>query len=1102
MVAEHIPRDWSNHKHEVIRPMHEYYGVEIFSYEHKLTQTYKPSKHITGSNFKQVSHRHLTCYESENSKKAFYLNMDYTVQEIGEYRIDILYENKNKKDHVGRYSFKSNSSNTGEVSSENLVTSLKELNPKINETNVEFIEEDDILNKGNLKFDGELNILKRKTIFTDVKQTGKHTLKLELPANVYFIGVIIRKIVMFTGDVLDTVGTNMAVPECEVTFSSETNPAESTFSVHYDTRFDNDLSRTGLYMDYMDEVNVYFKTDADEGAVLRRFGGYISNVKLDEDKTNIQFSCADRLIDGEHKYILDCLLILHGTADTDISYYTNPINFNSYGQALKYISDIYEVTLNSNIHANYLVDGEIYNRGLSIKFGKKKDIKKVTTIRAESEVNKKFIMIRNKPESNAAQIITLFDVKENTKKTKPIILKDITKKDDIQEFLTFHMTYGLGSIKKTSQTTTYDTSTDSSNAAGAQKFTKCGVSADGKYLMAIGTKTAGKDTVKGMTKAVFYRKCPHCGSTQLYWGYKWSGNFPCTKHYNNGRAGWGEGHIYCDGCDADYSVQGWEHRDGSNYRIKLASKIVKSSEAEARKLESGKMVAVPNTAGSISAEDVLSAVAKIAKQYTYKLGNSSTYSAMKKSGVGDCHAFSDLIFTELKRYKVSCRIYEYNSGIASNHRSVVYKNAKGQWTNFPYKKYGLNRMLYPTSFNLHSAPYKRYDTGGTIAEAVGVSGTSSTTTTVTTTTGYDKDKPIQGFIRLYYSASKDTSARSFKAKTKFIDLNFTQKSPSDSAINGLSTVWVNNATRKTSVDMKTWFEDNEPNKNIYLHSIKFIAPYMKPNDEGKYTDWYTFDKSTHDYSSCKMDIYNIIFDNAQALNPTDLKACGKSISSMLEDIIKSSGYRVKMDYALHRCDDKINFSIDNQTAPAFVAKEGDNNNILEWTSINNTPVSDLRNKSICVFRQSSGKYAYVDTGDIESILNYGEQTTLTTVSEDNTSVKEAYHTARSSDEYNPDHQYTYTIVIPYAPYLQLGDLIKVVANLKYLNDIKTIKSLKIKGSKDTIPKVRTEIGCDEIEPFLRIRKEQERLRKKARAESTYFSDTALPITDEDVYIWD
>lgn len=300
--------------------------------------------------------------------------------------------------------------------------------------------------------------------------------------------------------------------------------------------------------------------------------------------------------------------------------------------------------------------------------------------------------------------------------------------------------------------------------------------------------------------------------------------------------------------------------------------------------------------------------------------------------------------------------------------------------------------------------------------------------------------------------------------------------------------------------MSGWFADNEPNQRIYLHQIRFIAPKVKSTDD-KEANWYTFDKQTHDYSSCKMDIYQIIFDNKMALNPTDLQACGKSVQSLLSDIVEKSSYRARMVYGQHRRDDKIFFSVDNQTEAVFVATEGDNNNILEWSNIKYAPVSELRNKSICVFKQDTTKYSYVETANIDSILRYGEKATLQT-SSDPIGSKEAYFNARNSKEYNPEQVYSYTIIVPYAPKLEIGDLIQVISNYKKLNDVKTIESVKISYNKSDMPRIRTEIGCDEIEPYLRIKKEQEKLRKQTRAKSTYFGGSASPIEDEGIYIWD
>lgn len=1146
MTAEHIYRDWSNHAKEVIRPLHEYCKVEIFSFDHKYTKTYHNKNYtFKGENFAEKSHRNLSCNSSKDNNSHYTIQMDYLVKEIGDYRIDILYENTDGKDYVGSWKFDLSSAKVTNTNNTKISKTLKDItayNKKLKEvkeankltynklvkeakevynaskkTKADKIAYDYVIAQAKkltstqqdklkslinslstklktttrfqgdyLKLDGEVNIRKRKTLYKTINNTGNHTLTLDLPPNTLFIGVIIRKIRKYVGDSIDSVNTNITLDECETTFSSETDPAESSFTILYSQTLDCDLTRSGFYITYMDEVNIYYRENAElDGTVNRRFGGYISTITLDQDRTKLSVSCSDRLQDGEHEYILDLLLILHGTSDEKATEYYKPINFNSYGEALNYLCNIYGLTLKSNIGKNYLVGGEVYNKGEAFRFGKKKDVKKVTASNMSATVHDNFITLRNNASGRKKQSTILFTPK------KPI---------DITDLLTFHMTYGLGKTKTTSKSTDVETVDNSSNSAGSQKFTKCGVSQDGNYLMAIGLPSAGKDSKKGWTKGIFERKCPNpnCGSNQLFWDWNFAkGNYGHSDCLGNSEGSSAEGIVRCKSCDMDFSVQGWEHINGSKRRLPLVGSLVSSSKAEAQKLKSGKMSAVPKGNVKVSADNVLASIAKIAKQYTYDINGSSTYSAMKKSGRGDCHGFSDLIWTELKKYKVSCRIYEYATSYSSRHRSVVYKNAKNQWVSFPYKKYGLNRMLYPTSGLKINNNYVKNYKGTNIANVKSKSSNKSTqTSNVTTTKGYDKDKPINGYIQLKYSTSKDKTA-----KIKSVYLNFTQKAGTASDISGLSTVWVNNSTRKTSVDLKDWFNDNEPNQRIYLREIRFVAPIIKTTNDDEKAEWYTFDKSTKDYSSCKMDLYEIIFDDAMALNPTDLQSCGKSISDMLKDIVTASKYRATMVYEEHRCNDTINFSINNQTEAVFVASEGDNNNILDWTNITYSPVGDLRNDSICVFKKADGKYGYVGTSDIESILRYGVKTTLTTISEE-MGAKQAYYTARNSKEYNPEEIYSYTIVVPYAPMLRIGDLIQVISNYKKLNDIKTVKSVKVSYKPTQIPHIQTEIGCDELEPFLRIRKEQEALRKKTRAESTYFSSTATPIEDEELYIWD
>ncbi|MBQ2654076.1 MAG: hypothetical protein IJF83_11010 [Methanobrevibacter sp.] len=1092
----HNNRDWTNHKKEVIRPS-EKIAVEIFSYDHQYTKLYNRDDISQGFNFKKTNHRHLKCFESNDGYTTYAVELDYEVQEIGEYRIDVIYENKDGKDYVGRYSLELNQKSAKYINTKPVqyktVTSTKKTgktNTKVKNKVAQVSTAHRI--KGNdLKFDGETDFIKRQVIFEELKELGKYHLTVEIPYNCYFIGITVRKIITFTGDNLDSMGTNLQFNECEFTHSKQTNPIEANFKIGYTWQLENSLSASGFYIDYMDEVNIYVKETGfvDDNSWVQRFGGYVSSISSDKENKELTINCADRLIDAQNKYMLNALFI-SGTTSQDLDYY-KPLIVASYGEALKYLSDVFEITLNTTINKNFLVEGEKYNTGLSIKFGKKKDIKKLTTKNAITEPNNNYIMVRNESSATKQQAITLYTAKDHSK--KPI---------NISNYLTFHMMYGLGDPKKEDKKTDIVSSDSDSGTDGSLHFNKCGVSSDGKYVMGVGLPSAGGESSKyGYTwyKAVYERKCPFCGSTNvvydvLFGNSAGAGRSECNNNkYESG--GGVEGHFFCKSCDGDWSVFGKPH-GGKTTHMHRVSDLVKSSKAEAQKLKAGNMTANPKTLKAVSSDDVLKSVAQKLKKYSYKLGAGvSTYSAMKKAGHGDCWAFSDAIFTELKKLKVSCRICQYATSESNNHRSVVYKNANNQWVNFPYKKYGFSRMLYPTS-KCNPNKYVKNYVGKNISGASGTASEGSSTSTVTTTTGYDREKPPQFFIEVTYSTTQ-----SWTAQKKKINLDFTLKGGTDSDWSGLTNFWINNAMRQTSVNMKGFFDDNEPNKSIYLHQIRLVANKLKTETEQDKAEWYTFNDSTQDFSSCKMDLYQIIFDDALAINPTDLQSCGKSVLSLIEDVATASGYRTHVEYGKHRKDDVVHFSINNQTKPVFVATEGDNNNILEWSNITYNPVANLRNKSICVFKKADGKYAYVDTADMNSLLKYGEKTTLSTESEQ-TSAKQAYFMARNSTEYNPDHEYSYTIIVPFAPHLKLGDLVQVISNNRKLNDVKTIESIKVKYSNNQIPHIHTELGLNELEPLLRIKKEQEELRNLTREQATVFSATATPITDEDIYIWD
>lgn len=116
-------------------------------------------------------------------------------------------------------------------------------------------------------------------------------------------------------------------------------------------------------------------------------------------------------------------------------------------------------------------------------------------------------------------------------------------------------------------------------------YTKYGVSPDGKYLAAIGKKSTGKQ----FYVTVFERKCPNCGSKNLYWSIFWAGNetkkagiFPPTGHRESGST---KGRIFCKKCE-----HGWDALGNSldnDKKLKVHSKSRKSTKAKAYELKKG-----------------------------------------------------------------------------------------------------------------------------------------------------------------------------------------------------------------------------------------------------------------------------------------------------------------------------------------------------------------------------------------------------------------------------------------------------------------------------------------------------------------------------------
>ena len=107
-----------------------------------------------------------------------------------------------------------------------------------------------------------------------------------------------------------------------------------------------------------------------------------------------------------------------------------------------------------------------------------------------------------------------------------------------------------------------------------------------------------------------------------------------------------------------------------------------------------------------------------------------------------------------------------------------------------------------------------------------------------------------------------------------------------------------------------------------------------------------------------------------------------------------------------------------------------------------------------------------------------------------------------SKELNPLQSYTYTITVPNFPNLKLGDLVKVIANEQKLTDLKEVNSIKVIFNTQSMPRIRTELGLGELAPDIQLKKGLQKLRQEAKKETTSFTSSAIPITDEIYYEWD
>ena len=95
-------------------------------------------------------------------------------------------------------------------------------------------------------------------------------------------------------------------------------------------------------------------------------------------------------------------------------------------------------------------------------------------------------------------------------------------------------------------------------------------------------------------------------------------------------------------------------------------------------------------------DQAIKEVGQMASKISYS-GACQTHDCVQQKQTGDCFGMSDFIACELMSRGVTARIRGYPTSYVSEHRSVQYKDAAGQWVNFPYREYNCNQLFNDTS---------------------------------------------------------------------------------------------------------------------------------------------------------------------------------------------------------------------------------------------------------------------------------------------------------------------------------------------------------------------------------------------------------------------
>jgi hypothetical protein len=342
------------------------------------------------------------------------------------------------------------------------------------------------------------------------------------------------------------------------------------------------------------------------------------------------------------------------------------------------------------------------------------------------------------------------------------------------------------------------------------------------------------------------------------------------------------------------------------------------------------------------------------------------------------------------------------------------------------------------------------------------------------TVGYDSSKPLQAYIEIQYSMGPSKSAA-----RETVTIDFTITDNSIRKIGAISPILKNNTAKQGELNIINLLRAKHPTGDFYLRRISLYSPASTSD---------LYDPKT-EKSSYQMDIYSAGFREGVVVAPEVMQSSGQKVSDSIYSIQEDIGSNIYMIYAKDRSDDKLMLVKDEAEVNLIEFVEGPGGNVLGISNLQYSPVSELINSIIKVYKTSDTTNNYVTSKEVASIFRFSEHQDLEVLNDDVGAFYASYLAMKDVDK-NIDPGHTYSLPIGGYPDVHVGQLAISTLNNEVYNDCQTIESLEYEYDPGQRPMVQSTVGFGEMNPDLKADLNMVGLRKAIKTKRTAFAGGA------------